>query len=154
MPGAGDLFTRHPALAQRTATVRAGVVDGVETTIQVKEGDLPPRRLDTPGLAWSEVRRARDPDELSHVSLLELIKPSSDRWHRSPPKHVSFFESLIGFRNCRAVAEPATKDRRMPIASEAVSLCADASASSRSFGAPCCPRTGASDAGDARRMML
>jgi len=52
---------------------------------------------------------------------------------------VSFFESLIGFRNCRAVVEPAIKGRRMPIASEAVSLCADVSASSRSFGAPWLP---------------
>src|SRR5262249_19055644 len=42
MPGAGDLFTRHTALAQRTATVRARVVDGVETAIHVEEGDLLP----------------------------------------------------------------------------------------------------------------
>ncbi len=70
MPGARDLLTRHPALAQRTATVRAGVVNGVETATDVEEGDLLSRRLDTPRLAWSNVSRARDPNELPHVSLL------------------------------------------------------------------------------------
>src|SRR6266446_617476 len=70
MPRARDLLARHLALGERAATVGAGVVDGVEAPLQVGEGDLLSRRLDTLRLAWSDVSRARDPNELPHVSLL------------------------------------------------------------------------------------
>src|SRR6266850_4169858 len=70
MPRARDLLARHLALGERAATVGAGVVDGVEAPLQVEEGDLLSRRLDTLRLAWSDVSRARDPNELPHVSLL------------------------------------------------------------------------------------
>src|SRR5438876_5387673 len=70
MPRARDLLARHLALGERAATVGAGVVDGVEAPLQVGEGDLLSRGLDTLRLAWSDVSRARDPNELPHVSLL------------------------------------------------------------------------------------
>src|SRR5207302_5007281 len=70
MPRARDLLARHLALGERAAAVRAGVVDGVEGPLQVEESDLRPRHLDALRLARSEVGRARDLDELRHVSLL------------------------------------------------------------------------------------
>src|SRR2546422_390887 len=70
MPRARDLFARYLALRERTATVRAGVVNGVEAALQVEEGDLLPRHLDALRRARSEVGGARDLGELRHVNLL------------------------------------------------------------------------------------
>src|SRR5712691_1213961 len=70
MPRARDLLARHLALRERAATVRAGVVDGVEAPLQVEESDLLPRHLDALRLARNEVGGARDLDELRHVNLL------------------------------------------------------------------------------------
>src|SRR3989442_14114170 len=70
MPRARDLLARYLALRERTAAVRAGVVNGVEAALDVEEGDLLPRHLATLGLARSEVGGARDLGELRHVNLL------------------------------------------------------------------------------------
>src|SRR5438128_1319083 len=70
MPRAGDLLARHLALRERAATVRAGIVNGVEVALDVEEGELLPRHLDALRLARSEVGGARDLDELRHVNLL------------------------------------------------------------------------------------
>jgi integrase len=55
VPRARDLLARHLALRERAASVRAGVVDGVETPLQVEESDLLPRHLNALRLARSEV---------------------------------------------------------------------------------------------------
>src|SRR5438552_16923359 len=70
MPRARDLLARHLALRERAATVRAGVVNGVEASLQVEERDLLSRHLDALRLARSEVGGARDLGELRHVNLL------------------------------------------------------------------------------------
>src|SRR3989441_3247419 len=72
MPRARDLPARHLTLRERAATVGAGVVNGVEAALQVEEGELLPRHLDTLGLARSEVAGARDLGELRHGNLLAL----------------------------------------------------------------------------------
>src|SRR5216683_3031237 len=53
-----------------TATVRAGVVDGVEAPLQIEDSDLLPRHRDTLRLTWREFGGTRDLDELRHVNLL------------------------------------------------------------------------------------
>jgi len=67
VPGAGDFAAGDFALGQRPTTVRAGVVDGVEGAIEIKEGDCLSRHLDALRLARSEIGRAHDSDELCHV---------------------------------------------------------------------------------------
>src|SRR5205823_13612205 len=70
MPRARDLLARYLALRERTATVRAGVVDGVEAPVKVEESDLLPRDLDALRLTWREFARVghSESEELCHVS--------------------------------------------------------------------------------------
>src|SRR5438093_5522864 len=70
MPRARDLLARYLPLRKGAATVRAGVVNGVEASLQVEERDLLSRHLDALRLARSEVGGARDLGELRHVNLL------------------------------------------------------------------------------------
>jgi|SRR5216683_839743 len=62
-----------------TATVRAGVVDGVEAPLQIEESDLLPRHRDALRLTWREFARVGHSEELCHVS--SPPRTARDLWY-------------------------------------------------------------------------
>src|SRR5262249_42574869 len=61
VPGAEDDATLEIAFAQRAATVDASIVDRVERTVDIEEGEILPFRLDDPALPDRHVLGHRDP---------------------------------------------------------------------------------------------
>src|SRR5229473_1303439 len=71
MPGASDLVALEFPLRERAATMRTGVVDGVELTVQVEQGDLLSLHLNQLAVVRFKLARLRYFDIFGHANLLD-----------------------------------------------------------------------------------